>query len=84
MKNKYTFRYVLGGIAFGIAFPIIGSLVEIIASGSSISFESFMIVQAQKPLLWIIDTAPLFLGLFAGLIGARQDQLNQAKFKIRG
>lgn len=82
MKYKYSFRYILGGVAFGLAFPIIGSLVEIFSSGYSITFESFFLVQAENSLLWIIDTAPLFLGFFAGLIGFRQDQLNQQNLNL--
>ncbi len=32
---------------------------------------------APEPLLWIIDSAPLFLGLLAWVAGARQDAVNE-------
>ncbi|MFT5377279.1 MAG: signal transduction histidine kinase, partial [Candidatus Latescibacterota bacterium] len=37
--------------------------------------DSLLDVQRRQPLHWVIDTAPLFLGLFASLAGRRQDAL---------
>jgi GAF domain-containing protein len=39
-------------------------------------------VQWNNPLHWVIDTAPLFLGLFASLAGRREDRLRQAHGKL--
>lgn len=40
-----------------------------------LTLNSLLQVQKSTPLHWVIDTAPFFLGLFASLIGKRQDQL---------
>lgn len=40
-----------------------------------ISFENFLMLQKTDPLLWIIDTAPLFLGVFASFGGIQLDRL---------
>jgi signal transduction histidine kinase/ActR/RegA family two-component response regulator len=40
-----------------------------------IDLAGALTVQTEDPLLWIIDTAPFFLGLFAYFAGARQDQI---------
>jgi signal transduction histidine kinase/CheY-like chemotaxis protein len=66
-------KYALYGALFGLAFPIIGTLIQ-----SYVLFQDFQLdhlLQAQKssPLLWIIDTAPLFLGLFASFGGRQMD-----------
>jgi methyl-accepting chemotaxis protein len=45
--------------------------------------ESVKQVQAGSPLHWVIDTAPLFLGLFASLAGRRQDQVQHALAQLQ-
>jgi GAF domain-containing protein len=45
---------------------------------------SVIYVQAADPLLWIIDTAPLFLGVFAALAGRRQDILQALNAELVG
>jgi len=73
----YTRRYALYGALFGLCFPIVASLVQaaVLARRIDISFGSGLGAAQGEPLLWIIWSAPLFLGLFASLAGRRQDQL---------
>ncbi|MGB0387454.1 MAG: response regulator [Ardenticatenaceae bacterium] len=70
--NKYT----LYGAIFGICFPIVASIVAVFVSGQSITLTNLISTQQTNALLWIIDSAPLWLGLFARLAGRRQDHLN--------
>jgi GAF domain-containing protein len=70
-------RYAAVGAAFGLLFPLIATLVSILEAQLPLSLESAIAVQQASPLLWIIDTAPLFLGLFAAIAGRREDKLNQ-------
>jgi GAF domain-containing protein len=49
-----------------------------LARGMPFNLSSIIEVQLTEPLLWIIDTAPIFLGLFASFVGRREDQLRQA------
>jgi len=65
-------QYWLLGAMFGAVFPIVGTLVEIGIQGLGYSPAGFLAAQRGQPLLWIIDTAPIVLGFFAGLIGTRQ------------
>jgi transcriptional regulator with GAF, ATPase, and Fis domain len=74
LKNE-TQRYAAVGILFGLLFPGIATIVRIANSGLPLGFSSIAMVQATDSLLWIINTAPLFLGLFAALAGRRQDRL---------
>ncbi|MBT7071206.1 MAG: PAS domain-containing protein [Anaerolineae bacterium] len=72
---SYTHRYAIYGAIFGLVFPLGASLLEITLRGLPFGLSSFWLVQQGEPLMWMIDTAPIFLGLFASLAGRRQDQL---------
>lgn len=72
MKSKVVLNYTLLGASFGMLFPLTASLYLIAQGGYDLSLQSFLLVQSHPSLAWMIDTAPLFLGLFAGLAGFRQ------------
>mgnify|MGYP003639109462 CR=1 FL=1 len=69
-----TTIYTFFGMSFGFAFPVIATLFDISLKGLPISFDSVTKVQVENHLLWIIDTAPFFLGLMASLAGYLKDQ----------
>ena len=73
-------QYALFGILFGSCFPILATLLDLHTQDLEISLAGILRVQAEQPLHWIIDTAPLFLGIFAALAGRRYDQI--ARFNI--
>jgi len=70
-------RYTLYGALFGLSFPIFGSLIEawVIAGRQGIPFGEGLAAAQREPLLIIIWSAPLFLGLFAWFAGRRQDEI---------
>jgi GAF domain-containing protein len=70
-----TQRYAMLGIAFGFTFPLVGTILEILISGHPMAFASMLVIQRTNSLLWIVDTAPIVLGLFAGYAGRKQDIL---------
>lgn len=72
-----TTKYTLYGALFGCCFPI-GSIVFLCIMGEIVDTSGLLPILAeahQNSLLWVIDTAPLFLGLFARLAGVRQDRI---------
>ncbi|MEQ9309497.1 MAG: response regulator [Balneolaceae bacterium] len=76
-EQKYyqnTTMYTFFGMAFGLAFPIVATLFEINLNGLAFTIDSVVRVQVENPLLWIIDTAPFFLGIIAALAGYLKDQ----------
>ncbi len=78
MQDQKTYQnttiYTIFGMLLGLAFPLVATLFEIGLEGLSFSIDSITKVQVSNPLLWIIDTAPFFLGIMAGLAGYLKDQ----------
>jgi GAF domain-containing protein len=75
---NFTIRYALLGFAFGLLFPLVATAVVVIDHDLTRSVSSLIEVQLTEPLLWIIDTAPIILGLFAAMAGRREDRLRKA------
>ena len=75
-KNE-TQRYTAYGALFGITFPITATILKMIFNGLPFSLASVIEIQETDPVLWIVDTAPIFLGFFSSLAGRRQDALQQ-------
>lgn len=74
----YTRKYTLYGALFGVAFPVIATLIEAATRHGGIRLESLLIAQ-RSPLMWIIGTAPLFLGLLARIAGREHDRVLAAE-----
>ena len=72
-----TQRYTLWGILFGFCFPLIATSVDILVQGLDFGITTAVRVQKTNFLHWIIDTAPLFLGLLARLAGHFLDQARE-------
>ncbi len=68
-RNART--YALYGVLFGAAFPIMSTVFHATMELGGIG--EVWRAQRTVSLLWVIDTAPLFLGLFAWFAGRRQD-----------
>ncbi len=75
---KYTFY----GIIFGLIFPILATSIDINKLGLKFTWESVIFVQQNYPVHYIIDTAPLFLGLFAMFGGRNLDKLKEKNQQI--
>jgi len=68
------YRYAILGAVFGAAFPLIALVIRLNQYG----VEQTRTLVTSDPLLWIIFTAPVFLGSFAYLAGVKQDRTEQA------
>ncbi len=73
-RRYYTIRYTLFGALFGLCFPIAATLCDLVRRQLPWTLSSVLYLQATEYLHWLIDTAPLFLGLFAFLAGRQRDQ----------
>jgi GAF domain-containing protein len=80
MKRKVILQYTLFGVLFGFLFPLLASIWGVYALALPFNMTSILIVQTSNPLYWMIDSAPIFLGLFAlygGIRHAQALELNQ-------
>lgn len=66
--NHIKRNYFIIGVCFGMMFPMMAILVEIILSHLELSPNVIIKAHESNQLLFMIDTAPFFLGIFA-LIG---------------
>ena len=73
-----TTKYTIYGALFGLCFPV-GAVVflSIIGDINAGTLTAIIVQAHDNHLLYIIDTAPFFLGLFARLAGIRQDRLQR-------
>jgi len=69
MKNGVVRKYMLIGICFGFAFPIGALAFEMILKGYPVTFSTLILAHRENKLLFMIDSAPLFLGIFSLLGG---------------
>lgn len=75
MKN-YTFSYSIFGVLFGFCFPIFSILMDLLVfKGLQLSFSNIIYLHTINPLHFVINTAPIFLGLAFGLAGRKQDKI---------
>lgn len=75
-------RYTFYGISFGFAFPILATSIDMARLDHEFSWQSITYVQRNFPIHYIIDTAPLFLGLFAMFGGRNLDRLKEKNQQI--
>jgi GAF domain-containing protein len=74
-KRSFAWLYAAYGAMFGLLFPLIATVVDLLIQQVPWTLSSVQQIQIGNPLLWIIDTAPFFLGLFASFAGRQQDRL---------
>ncbi|MBL4585755.1 MAG: response regulator [Flavobacteriales bacterium] len=75
-------KFALYGVLFGLCFPIIGTLFQCLIDYQNISWQNLVLAQKNSPLLWIIDSAPLILGLFASFGGKQLDEVELKNIEV--
>ena len=73
-RNLYNFFLI--GAFFGLLFPI-GAIFILLVPSNEWTLQQLLIIQNERSLLWIIETAPLFLGISGALTGHLFDQKEQ-------
>ena len=81
--KKEVHNYALYGFLFGCCFPVIATLIQLSATGRPFTLDGVIATQRSSVLLWIIDTAPLFLGLFAAVGGHYLDKVKEHNVRLR-
>jgi class 3 adenylate cyclase/ActR/RegA family two-component response regulator len=77
-SHYFLFGFFLGGL-----FPFLSTIVMLWNELDSVILADFVNLHRKNPLLLVIDTAPLVLGLMGYLLGVRQDKLREAYKQIQ-
>ena len=72
-------RHLLAGVLFGLLFPIAANVLVIVQDGLDLSVAGIGAAHARNSLLYIIDSAPFFLGLFAAVAGIHRARFAEAQ-----
>ncbi len=75
-QSKIVGTYVLKGILVGLLFPILAIVICIYFLYPENQNISFWIIHNDFPLMWIIDSAPLVLGVMSYIVGTKINNLN--------
>ena len=81
-RGRQAVRYALLGASYGLLFPIGATLLSLTLAQRPLSLSEIVAQQTSNPLLWLVDSAPLVLGIFAALAGLRQDRLQQLNLEL--
>jgi len=77
-QYRYTVRYTLFGVIFGLGFPALSWFMDaVVFHGLLFNLQSIATIHTINPLHYIIDTAPFFLGLSFGYAGMKQDDITR-------
>ncbi|MEO1895472.1 MAG: PAS domain S-box protein, partial [Methylococcales bacterium] len=71
--KRHINNFFLLGALFGLFFPM-GAIFILLSQSNEWTLQQFLIIHYERPLLWIIETAPLFLGLAGAFWGYQFDQ----------
>jgi diguanylate cyclase (GGDEF)-like protein/PAS domain S-box-containing protein len=70
-------RWLFFGFIFGLCFPLGALLIDFTINDMSFSWQSIQGAHSKNFLHWIIDVAPIVLGLMGLFIGIQQHRLNK-------
>lgn len=77
LSNKLTrrplFWYSAAGALFGLMFPLFATFFLLMHEQLPLTGSMIVALHTSRPLLMIINTAPIFLGLFAAVAGIKQE-----------
>ena len=87
LKSKIIVRHVIGGVVFGFLFILAAILIELGTRNLIFNFTNIKWIHYKNYLLYIIETSPVILGIFAFIIGAHNAEgyiLNKELEKTAG
>ncbi len=73
--SRYARRYTIAGVVLGLIFPLVATWFDVSRHRLPLTLESVWSRQSAEPLHWVIDLAPLVLGLVAFLVGRQRDRV---------
>ena len=82
LLNRNVQRFLFAGAMFGVLFPVSAILFEIYRHNYPLNLSSIIMIHNNSPILFMIDTAPFFLGIFAFVAGVKNARLEKARLLL--
>ena len=82
-RVKPVLCYTVYGIFFGVCFPLVAWAFDFWYHGYSPSWENLGAIHRNNPMLYMIDTAPLFLGIFAFVAGRHKASTERYSLQLQ-
>jgi PAS domain S-box-containing protein len=78
MSRSYRYAHLISSLSAlaGLAFPVIGCIMEMHYHGFPYSFESAVALHKKFLNLWLLDSAPLVMGLYGYFLGRALDKIH--------
>lgn len=83
-KGRRILWSALFGVAFGALFPLVSTLIAVLDTQQAFTLRSALAMHRSSPLLQVIDTIPLLLGLAFGLLGRAMARLDDFIENLEG
>ena len=80
---RIRYQYFVYGMLFGLMFPLGAAGFELVSHSFSLSLENIARIHAHNRLLFMIDSAPVFLGIFALLGGISMEKSKNLLSRFR-
>lgn len=81
-KLSITTKFTIGGILFGLLFPIGAVIADCLVQQQDISWSGAYYVHQHNVIHYIVDTAPFVLGLFGYLLGRMTEKMHFSNKKL--
>lgn len=78
-------KYTSIGIIFGLIFPLLSILIDSYFQGYALNLQGIGLIHHNNPIHYIVDTAPLILGIAGFLLGIahqRKNNINADLMKV--
>lgn len=84
-KKVFTVRakYTLGGILFGLSFPIFSQFLDCLLNDLDFTWASMVIIHQRNVIHYVVDTAPIVLGAAGFLLGKTHQKKNDSNRQLR-
>lgn len=82
IKQRKILSYALYGFVFGLFFPIISTVSELVRYEVKFSLPFIKALHINQPLLLIIDLAPFILAASFSLIGIQSARFHETSLKL--
>ncbi|MEO9965352.1 MAG: HAMP domain-containing sensor histidine kinase [Reichenbachiella sp.] len=76
-------KYTIGGILFGLSFPLFSQFLDCLLNDLSFTWTSIAIIHQRNVIHYVVDTAPVVLGVAGFMLGVSHQKKNDSNRQLR-